>query len=127
VVTAEQMRTLFGTGMHPLAAIRLEQLDAADSTDTNIKAVTHLGAPFKVYAGEVSAFRVEVAKRIAARRAAAGQLGDESVSAALRAQVRTEVAKEFFRGSMAASDRCPRARRYHRQAVASADPNSCRL
>jgi TrwC relaxase len=38
-----------------------------------------------------------VAKRIATRRAAAGQLADESVSAALRAQVRTEVAWEFYR------------------------------
>ena len=96
-VTAEQMRALFGAGMHPLAAKRLEQLDAADLTDANIKAATRLGAPFKVYAGEVSPFRVEVAKRIAARQAAAGQHGDESVSAALRAQVRTEVAREFFR------------------------------
>ena len=74
-VTAEQMRALFGAGMHPLAAQRLEQLDAADLTDANIKAATRLGAPFKVYAGEVSPFRVEVAKRIAARQAAAGQLG----------------------------------------------------
>jgi conjugative relaxase-like TrwC/TraI family protein len=56
-----------------------------------------LGAPFKVYAGEVSPFRIEVAKRIATRQAAAGQLADEPVSAALRAQVRTEVAREFFR------------------------------
>jgi len=96
-VTAEQMRSLFGAGMHPLAAQRLERLDAADLTGTNIKAATRLGAPFKVYAGEVSPFRIEVAKRIATRRAAAGQLADESVSAALRAQVRTEVAWEFFR------------------------------
>ncbi len=96
-VTAEQMRALFGAGMHPLAAQRLEQLDAADLTDANIKAATRLGAPFKVYAGEVSPFRIEVAKRIATRQAAAGQLADESVSAALRAQVRTEVAREFFR------------------------------
>src|SRR4029450_11324847 len=96
-VTAEQMRALFGAGMHPLATKRLQQLAAADLTDTNIKAATRLGALFKVYAGEVSPFRIEVAKRIATRRAAAGQLADESVSAALRAQVRTEVAWEFFR------------------------------
>jgi hypothetical protein len=94
-VTAEQMRALFGAGLHPLAAQRLEQLDAADLTDTNIRAATRLGAPFKVYAGEVSQFRVEVAKRIATRHAA-GQLED-LVSAADRARVRTEVAREFFR------------------------------
>ena len=96
-VTAEQMRALFGAGMHPLAAQRLEQLAVADLSDANIKSATRLGAPFKVYAGEVSPFRIEVAKRIATRQAAAGELGDESVSAALRAQVRTEVAREFFR------------------------------
>jgi hypothetical protein len=95
-VTAEQMRALFGAGMHPLATQRLEQLDAADLTDTNIKAATRLGAPFKVYAGEVSPFRIEVAKRIATRHAA-GQLENDSVSATGRAQVRTEVATEFFR------------------------------
>src|SRR5215203_6794975 len=96
-VTAEQMRALFGAGMHPLATKRLQQFAAADVTDTNIKTATRLGAPFKVYAGEVGPFRIEVAKRIATRQAAAGQLADESVSAALRAQVRTEVAWEFFR------------------------------
>jgi conjugative relaxase-like TrwC/TraI family protein len=96
-VTAEQMRALFGAGKHPLATERLQQLAAADLTDTNIKTATRLGAPFKVYAGEISPFRIEVAKRIATRQAAAGQLPDESVSAALRARVRTEVARESFR------------------------------
>src|SRR5829696_9117105 len=96
-VTAEQMRALFGAGMHPLAATRLEQLAAADLTAANVQAATRLGAPFKIYAAEVSPFRVEVAKRIAAWEAAAGQLADESVSAADRKRIRTEVAREFFR------------------------------
>jgi conjugative relaxase-like TrwC/TraI family protein len=96
-VTAEQMRSLFGAGMHPLAAQRLEQLDAAELTDTNLRAATQLGLPFKVYAGEVSPFRVEVAKRIAARQPATGQSVDEPISATDRARVRTEVAREFFR------------------------------
>jgi TrwC relaxase len=52
-VTAEQMRALFGAGMHPLAAERLEQLGATDLTDANMREATQLGAPFKVYAGEV--------------------------------------------------------------------------
>ena len=95
-VTAEQMRALFGAGLHPLAAKRLEQLSDADLTDPNIEAATRLGAPFKVYAGDLSPFRVEVAKRIATRQAA-GQLGDDSVAAAFRARIRTEVAREFFR------------------------------
>jgi conjugative relaxase-like TrwC/TraI family protein len=96
-VTAEQMKALFGAGMHPLATQRLEQLDAANLTDANLNVATQLGAPFKIYAGEVSPFRVEVAKRIAAQQGPAVQRGDESVSAADRAWVRTEVAREFFR------------------------------
>jgi conjugative relaxase-like TrwC/TraI family protein len=96
-VTAEQMRALFGAGMHPLAAQRLEQLDAADLTDANLKAATQLGAPFKVYTGDASPFRIEVTKRIAARLTAAGQPMDEPASATFRARVRTEVAREFFR------------------------------
>jgi TrwC relaxase len=96
-VTAQQMRALFGAGLHPLATERLQQLAAADLTDTNIKTANRLGAPFKVYAGEVSPFRIEVANRIATRQADAGQLAGESVSAAIRAGIRTEVAQEFFK------------------------------
>lgn len=92
-VTAEQMPGLFGAGLHPLAAQRLEQLDADDLTDTNVRAATRLGAPFKVYAGEVSPFRVVVAKRIATLHT--------PVSAAARAHVRTKVAREFSAASMA--------------------------
>ena len=127
-VTAEQMRALFGAGMHPLAAQRLEQLDAADLTDANVRAATRLGAPFKVYAGEVSPFRVEVAKRIAARHAAAGQLGDEPVSAARSgAGAYRGGAGVLPKRAWPRSDRCPRDRRDHRQGVASAHPDGCRL
>jgi conjugative relaxase-like TrwC/TraI family protein len=95
-VTAEQMRSLFGAGMHPLATQRLEQLDASELTDTNVRAATQLGFPFKVYPGDVSPFRVEVAIRIAAQQPT-GQLGGDPASAAVWAQVRTEVARKFFR------------------------------
>src|SRR4249919_3352623 len=37
-VGAEQMRALFGAGMHPLATQRLGQLGAADLTEANVKA-----------------------------------------------------------------------------------------
>src|SRR4029453_5163175 len=43
-VTAEQMRALFGAGLHPLAAQRLEQLDAADLTEASVRAATRLCA-----------------------------------------------------------------------------------
>jgi TrwC relaxase len=96
-VTAEQMRSLFGAGMHPLATHRLEQIEAADLTDANIKAATQLGAPFKIYGSDINPFRAEVAKRLAAQHAPVGQLGNDPISASDRARVRTEVAREFFR------------------------------
>ena len=64
-VTAEQMRSLFGAGMHPLAAQRLEQLPDADLTDDNIRAAIWLGAPFKVIDARPNRFQIEVARRFA--------------------------------------------------------------
>jgi conjugative relaxase-like TrwC/TraI family protein len=95
-VTAEQMRALFGAGMHPLATQRLQQLSDADLTDANIKAATRLGSPFKVSDTEPSRFRVEVAKRIAALNEQAGLPADWPVSPADRARIRTEVARVLF-------------------------------
>ncbi len=95
VVTATQMRALFGTGRHPLS----EQLCAAfaaanpDATPTQVDAAGQLGAPFKVYDNDVTAFQIAVARRVE-------QLSSPEVpaaSAALRAQARTEVGVEFFR------------------------------
>ena len=71
-VTAEQMRALFGAGMHPLATQRLEQLGDADLTEANIEAATRLGVPFKISDTEPGRFRVEVARRIAAFNEQAG-------------------------------------------------------
>src|SRR3954465_13515210 len=62
-VTAEQMQALFGAGLHPLARQR-QAVAAPDLTHRDYAAVTRLGAPFKVYQPDVSAFRVEVALRI---------------------------------------------------------------
>jgi conjugative relaxase-like TrwC/TraI family protein len=95
-VTAEQMRALFGVGLHPLAAQRQQQLQGPDLTDRDYQAVTRLGAPFKIYANDIPPFRVEVAKRIAELNAAAGLPRDWPVPRTERAQIRTEVAREFF-------------------------------
>jgi DNA primase catalytic core len=96
VVTTEQMRALFGAGLHPLAEQRQRQLQGPDLTVRDYQLVTRLGAPFKIYQPDVSPFRVEVAKRIAAFNQAAGLPGDWAVLAADRARIRTEVAQEFF-------------------------------
>ena len=95
-VTAEQMRALYGAGMHPLATQRLEQLRDADLTDANIEAATRLGVPFKISASEPGRFRVEVAKRIAASNKQAGLPTDWPVSSTERARIRSDVAQELF-------------------------------
>jgi conjugative relaxase-like TrwC/TraI family protein len=94
-VTAEQMRALFGCGLHPLAGTRLQQLDGPDLTGQDFQEVMRLGTPFKII-DDATPFRVEVAKRIAALNALIGEPVDASVAAADRARIRTEVAREFF-------------------------------
>ena len=64
-VTAEQMRALFGCGLHPLAELRQQQLEGPALTIRDFQEVTQLGAPFKIVDGNVSPFRLEVARRIA--------------------------------------------------------------
>ncbi|MGE9808990.1 MobF family relaxase [Janibacter sp. G1551] len=108
IVTADHMQSLFGSGHHPLATQRTKDLDlrigrpTSDGgvdrpTEADYKTAVRLGTPYKVYDNDISPFRVEVAKRIAALNEAAGLPGDWPVPAADRAKVRTEVATEFFR------------------------------
>jgi conjugative relaxase-like TrwC/TraI family protein len=95
-VTAEQMRALFGCGLHPLAELRQQQLEGPDLTDQDFQNVARLGAPFTIVDNDLIPFRLEVAKRIAALNTAIGSPADASIAAADRARVRTQVAREFF-------------------------------
>ena len=95
-VTAEQMRALFGCGLHPLAELRQQQLEGPDLSRRGFQDAARLGAPFRVVDGVVSPFRLEVAKRIAAINTTAGLPADTPLPAADRARVRTGVAREFF-------------------------------
>jgi conjugative relaxase-like TrwC/TraI family protein len=95
-VTAEQMRALFGCGLHPLAELRQQQLEGPDLTLRDFQNAARLGAPFRIVDNDLLPFRVEVAKRIAALNAAIGWPPDASTAAADRARVRTQVAREFF-------------------------------
>jgi hypothetical protein len=90
-------RLLFGSGLHPLAQQRRERLEGPDLTGADYRAVTRLGLPYKVYDADVTAFQVEVAKRIEDHAAALGHPRDYPVSSQDRARIRTQVALEFFR------------------------------
>jgi conjugative relaxase-like TrwC/TraI family protein len=95
-VTAEQMRALFGCGLHPLAELRQQQLEGPDLSLRDYQDVARLGAPFKIVDSDVSPFRLEVARRFAAIQTAAGLPAGAALPVADRARVRTEVAREFF-------------------------------
>jgi conjugative relaxase-like TrwC/TraI family protein len=95
-VTAEQMRALFGCGLHPLAELRQQQLEGPGLTTRDYQDAARLGAPFKIFDGDVRPFRLEVARRIEAINSAAGLPEGALLPAADRARVRTEVAREFF-------------------------------
>ncbi len=104
LVTADHMQNLFGAGHHPLATERTKALDLQvgrpdqpSPTAADYKTAARLGTPYKVYADDVSPFRIEVAERIAAVNETAGLPGDWPVPAPERARIRTEVATEFFR------------------------------
>ena len=58
-VTAEQMRALFGCGLHPLAELRQQQLEGPDLSRRDLQEVTQLGLPFKIVDGVVSPYRLE--------------------------------------------------------------------
>ena len=82
----------------PRADLRIGRPGLTRPTEADYQAAARLGAPYKVYAGDVSAFRIEVAKRLAECNAdEPGMPGDWPVPAAERARIRTEVAREFFR------------------------------
>src|SRR5215204_5654319 len=44
-VTAEQMRALFGCGLHPLAELRQQRLEGPALTNQDLQDVARLGAP----------------------------------------------------------------------------------
>jgi conjugative relaxase-like TrwC/TraI family protein len=96
-VTTEQMRALFGCGLHPLAELRQQQLEGPDLTQADYQDVARLGTPFKIVDSDVSPFRLEMARRFAAINTAAGLPAGAALPAADRARLRTEVAREFFR------------------------------
>jgi hypothetical protein len=94
-VTAEQMQALFGSGHHPLASKRRDAL-GPDPSDTEVRAATRLGTPFKIFTPDVPAYQVEVARRLEELNVAAGRPRAAAVGIEDRARVRSRVAREYF-------------------------------
>ena len=95
-VTEAQMKALFGDGLHPLAdQIRQDAL-AAGLSERDAEKACRLGRPFAVRAGGSREFQQELKRRYAAVNVAAGRRPTAKLDAAILAQIRTEVAGEFF-------------------------------
>lgn len=94
IVTAEQMRSLFGVGEHPLAAERLAALGPV-FTDRDLREATRLGQRFAVYTDSTE-FTDEVGRRIVEWNRASGRSGSDPVARSVRSRIRTEVTRERF-------------------------------
>ena len=117
-VTAAQMQSLFGSGHHPLAQQRQEQLQGPGLTERDYRAVARLGAPYPVYPGDVSPFRVEVAARIADLAAAAGHPRDYPVTArGTRPGPHPGRHRVLHRAARPPTRRRPGGRRHHRHTL----------
>ena len=95
-VTAQQMQLLFGSGHHPLAAQRQAALQGPELTEKDYQGVARLGSPYRVHAGDVSDFPLEVAQRVEDLAVAQGHPRGYPLTVDERASVRTQVAVEFF-------------------------------
>ena len=97
LVTAEQMLALFGSGHHPLAAQRKRDLAGPGLTEKDYVEITRLGEPYRVYAGDISPFRVEVARRLEALNKERGLPQKAATAIEDRARIRSQVALEMFK------------------------------
>lgn len=95
-VTEAQMKALFGNGHHPLAdQIRRAALDAGLSEREAEKAC-RLGRPFAVRTNGSPEFHRALKRRYAAANLAAGRPANTKLDPDALAQIRSEVAAEFF-------------------------------
>jgi DNA primase catalytic core len=95
-VTAEQMLSLFGAGMHPLAQGRAAALEGTGAGENEFREATRLGQPFRVYRDDISPFRIEIARRLELLNTSRGLPRDTKNSIEDRARVRSEVALALF-------------------------------
>ena len=126
-VTAEQMRALFGCGLHPLAELRQQQLEGPDLTARDFQEVTRLGAPFKIVDGESarSASKWQDASRRSIRRPACRRRAAAGCGSGAGADRGGPGVLPC--GAWPGADGCPGAGGTDRERLAAADTDSCRV
>jgi hypothetical protein len=95
MVTAAQMDSLFGKGLHPLAAARLVAL-GADATAQQRRDAVRLGRPYREPDTSTSLFRHELGRRYATWNKAHDIKPTAKLPDEVRAKLRTELATEGF-------------------------------
>lgn len=99
-VLPDHMKALFGVGMHPLAIERNRAFDATPlgqgPSAQERRDATHLGRPYPVYDSAPAAFAIEMNRRIRVYNRLQSVHRDDKIPADVRAQLRTELAREFF-------------------------------
>ena len=94
-VSEEQMCALFGLGRHPNDRAIIRRL-ARDGASRRVQdAATKLGHAYHVY--EPSAFQTALAARYREFNTAGGVRGDAAIPDAVRARIRSELGREWFR------------------------------
>ncbi len=95
VVSADQMKALFGEGRHPNADTIAAAMIAAGHSPAQAQRASALGRKFYIY-DQAPPFRVEVAKRYVAHNEAVGARWDAPIPATVRARIRTDVGNAMF-------------------------------
>lgn len=94
VVTSEQMRYLFGAGVHPLAAAPARASAASGAAAWVASNAERLGSPFRLPSARNRAFEVEVERRLAVPVAGTGNPSEAAADA--RSRLVSVVAAEWF-------------------------------
>lgn len=95
-VTEAQMLALFGNGLHPLADQIKQEALAAGLSERQAEKACRLGRPFAVRDTRPPEFKQELRRHYAAVNIAAGRRPNARLDPDVLAQIRTEVATEFF-------------------------------
>ena len=94
VVTADQMRALFGAGQHPLASERVAAALAGGAADRVAAEAARLGSPFRPRSTADRSFEVEVDLRLTTQ--STDPIGRSEASPEVRPTVVSEVAADWF-------------------------------
>jgi TrwC relaxase len=95
-VTSEQMKALFGEGLHPNTGAVEQAAIAAGRSPADALSAGSLGRPFNVYAAGIPPFRTESAKLFAAFNTERGLSANSPVPEVDRARIRTQLGTEMF-------------------------------